>query len=128
MAFSVTLDKQLSLTDDPKFVTTPVRLTMVVTSVTDFNDQGIFTYVINQTTGEEEYSHVATPNDIRDFNFDIAGDKEFVRKNSIDLAFETGELATEAITEIEARIQQLIDDEAALGDLGSATTVTITET
>lgn len=128
MTFSVTLDKQLSLTNDPEFVTTPVRLTMTVTAVTDFNDFGIFTFTINQVTNSPEYSHVATPNDLRDFNFDIVGGKEFVRKSSIDLAFETAELAEEAVEDIEDRIQQLIDDEAALADLGSVTTVTLTET
>jgi len=128
MTFSVTLDKQLSTTNDPNFVTTPVRLTMTVTAVTDFTDFGIFTFEINQVTGVAEYSHVSTPNDLRDFNFDVAGDEQFVRKSSLDLAFETAELADEAVTDIEARIKQLADDEQALQDLGSVTTVTITAT
>lgn len=128
MTFSVTLDKQLSTTDDPDLVNTPVRLLVAVTSVTDFDDFGIFTFAINQVTGDPEYSHVATPDDLRDYNFDVAGGKDFVRKAAIDLVFERAVIAETAIEEIEGRIQQLVDDQQALGDFGTVTTVTISAT
>lgn len=126
MTFSATLEKQVSLNDEDALQPGPVRATITVTAVTDFLDKGLITNMLNPVTNQYEYNHVAVPTDLRDYNYQQAGGRDFVRVDSVDKFFETAELADEFIEDFEARVQLLCNDMGILQDLGTPTTVVIT--
>ncbi len=126
MTYSVTFDKQISLTEDESVQPSPVRVSIQITAVTDFTDKGLFAYMLNPVTKVYEYNHVATPNDLQDYNYQQAGGEDFVRQDSIDIVKETAELGEEFVADVEARLQLLCNDMQALQNLGTAVTVTIT--
>lgn len=125
MAYSVTLSKQVSANSTDSSIQNAVKVVMEVTSVTDFIDAGIFVYSIDPVTLAEVYSHVALPSDLGDFNFDVVGDNDFVRKSDFERIYESAELAHTAIDTIESSILDLCNNMAVLDTLGDATTVTI---
>lgn len=126
MTFSVTIEKQITETSAADQAPAPVRFTVVATIVIGFGDLGVFVYELDQVTGEEVYSHVAVPTDLQDYNYNIIGDKNYVRKASIDLYRDTASEAEVDISEIEDRLQLLCNDMQALTDFGSVQTTVIT--
>jgi hypothetical protein len=125
MTYSVTLEKQISLTDDEALQPTYVDAILTVTAVVGFNDKGIFTYLIDTVTSEQEYSNVATPYDIAEYNFEVVGGAQFVRNASVQKTFPTATQAEEFITEVEGLIQILCTDMDALDQFHPPVTVVI---
>jgi hypothetical protein len=72
------------------------------------------------------YDHIATPSDLNDYNFEVVGDNEYVRRSDFERVYDVAELADEAITSIESSILDLCNDMTVLDELGEVTTVTIT--
>lgn len=127
MTFSVTIQKQLSLTDDPVTQPSPVRLVMLVIAFEELSDPGIFTYQIDTVTSDPFYSHVATAQDLQEYFFENPGGKDFVRLDNIDLTFDTAVQADDACTTIIARLDLLLTDLAALQNLGTPQIIVVTE-
>ena len=99
-----------------------------MTGVVGFSDLGVFTFMINQVTNTPEYNHVATPQDLQDYNFQVPGDDTFVRESAIDLYYETASAAEDGLEDIEARILLLCNDMDTLDDFGTPVSVTISST
>lgn len=126
MAYSVSINKQLSVSADPIIQPAAVRLVINVTGVTDFTDQGVFLFAIDPVTNQLEYTSVATPVDLSTIPYNTVDILNvFVRKNTIDLVFPTAEQANLAIASIESDLQGLCSSMAGLALLQSPVAVTI---
>lgn len=128
MAYSVSINKQLSVSADPIIQPAAVRLVITVTGVTDFADQGIFLYAIDPATEQLEYTSVVSPVDLTTIPYNtVDALNVFVRRNILDLIFPTAEQANLAIARIEADIQSLCSNMALLATLQTPVAVTIGE-
>ena len=123
MTYSVTLSIQLT-PDYTACPASPVRLTMTVTSVVGFLDQGIFVFLRDTVTHFPYYSRVSTPCDINTLPFN--GGAETYRGNAIDLVFLSAAQADAAIATIEGAIQELCNQMNRLATLAAPVTLTIT--
>jgi len=108
MSYSAELSKQLIPVDETGLLlgTSPTRLVMSVQSTTDFVDDGLFVYEINAVTGEQTYSHVATPVDLTAFDLVDTG-VSYLRKPQIDLTYRTADLAADDGLAITLRLSEL---------------------
>lgn len=124
MTYSVTIERQVTenYQDCPRL---PALVSMEVQTVVGFLDKGIFVHRIDPDTGVETYSHVATPCDIEQVLFD-AGTGPFVRRDSMEITYQTASLADAGIAEIEQAVRDLCVQMDRIDDLGPATLVTIT--
>lgn len=123
MTYSVTLSVQLT-PDYQACPQAPVRLTMTVTAVTGFVDQGIFVFLKDTVTNVPYFSRVATTCDINTLSTN-PGNATF-RANAIDLVYLSATAADAGIVTIEADIQELCNQMNRLQTLATPTTVVIT--
>lgn len=122
--YSATVSREITTNNEDVNQPAPVKLRLVITSVAGFSDKGLFVFMIDPNTSNEEWSNVATPTDLENYNLDVPGSGEFVRKDTLELTYENASIAEEKQGEIEARINLLVQDMAALDTYGTASTVT----
>jgi lipopolysaccharide export LptBFGC system permease protein LptF len=125
MAFSVTYTKEITTTDDPVLQVAPVSLVLTVTAVSGFTDFGVFVWIQDTATQVLRFSNVATPLNLEEYNFQVIGDKDFVRLGYVNLTFNRADQAEEAADAIEATLQQLCIDMQLLQDFESPVTITV---
>jgi len=123
MTYSVTLSVQLT-PDYRACPQAPVRLTMTVTAVTGFTDQGIFVFLRDTVTNFPYFSRVATTCDINTLSTN-PGNNTF-RANAIDLVYLSAIAADAGVATIEADILDLCNQMNRLQTLAAPTTVVIT--
>jgi len=124
--YSVTIERSISSNTDPAVQPESVSLKMTVTGVAGFADFGIFVYAQDPVTRVERYSHVAGPADLQDYNYEVIGEQDYVRKAALEKAYETADLASAAILEIQSAIEDLCLNMQAMSVYGPTTIVTIT--
>ncbi len=124
MTYSVTLTKQLSLTEDPALQPGSVRCIITVTGVVGFIDFGVFVDFRDTASGVYRYSFVANPQSLQDYNYqDFTA--QWTRVGLIDKVFLRADIAEEFIVDIEAGIQLLCSDMQLLQDLATPVVETI---
>jgi hypothetical protein len=123
--YSVTLEKSVSINAESVTQPSPVSVFIEIIDTGGFFDHGIFTYIIDTVTNLPVYNRVAVPSDIQNYYFDVVGDKQYVRKDSVTRVFDTGAEAEEFIDEVEGLILTLCIDMDVLEQLGTPVSVTI---
>lgn len=125
MAHTAALSTQLSDVGN-SLSPTACNLKVQVTSVTDFNDQGLFVYSIDPMTSAIKFSHVASPYELSLYPYnslDLVN--YFTRKNSLEVTYATATLASEGLADIVAVLKKLALDMDALATYEDPTTVNI---
>jgi hypothetical protein len=108
MTYTVTLTKQISDNVGDEYQPEAVRVIYTVTAFTGFVDAGVFVYRRNAAVPTEtDYSHVASPSDLQDYNYAVIGTKDFVRLNTLDAVYTTYTIAQAAVVTVEAKISDL---------------------
>lgn len=124
MAFSVTLEKQLTATD-PATQPEPIKVILKVTSFDGIPDAGVFLFHVDTVTGVPAFETVSSVVDYNEFFLNVISDNTHVRKNEVEKVFETSETAEEFITSVEGGIQTLVDDFKRIDDFDPPVTVVI---
>ena len=124
--YSAVYTKQLSANVDPVYQPEQIRVSVEVLSVQGFSDLGLFVYRKDPITLALDYSHVASPYDISEYNYQNIGTKDYVRLATISIVLGNADVANEALSGIETQIQALCIDMKTLSDLLPVTTVTAT--
>jgi len=115
MAFSVTLETQLTATD-PATQPEPIKVILKVTAFDGIPDAGVFLFLVDTVTGVPFFDTIASVVDYDEFFVDVISGNTHVRKSEVEKVFETSEAAEEFITSAEGGIQTLVDDFKRIDD------------